>query len=52
MFKLFSKDPLKKLEKKRADLLAEAMLIQRNGDLRLYASKMEAIDKLEKEMMC
>jgi hypothetical protein len=50
MFKLFAKDPLKRLEKKRNHLLAQAMLVQRSGDLRLYASKMEAIDKLEKEM--
>jgi Family of unknown function (DUF6435) len=30
--------------------LEEAMHVQRSGDLRLYAVKMEAIDKLEKEL--
>ena len=50
MFGLFKQDPVKQLEKKRAKLLEEAMHIQRSGDLKLYAVKMEAIDKLEKEL--
>lgn len=50
MFSLFKKDPLKDLNNKRAKLLEEAMRIQRSGDLRMYASKMEIIDKLEKEI--
>ena len=50
MFGLFKSDPLAALEKKRAKLLEEAMHIQRSGDLKLYAVKMEAIDKLEKEI--
>lgn len=44
------KDPIKVLENKRAKLLEEAMHIQRSGDLKLYALKMENIDKLEKEI--
>lgn len=50
MLSLFKKDPLKNLENKRKKLLEEAMLVQRSGNLKLYAVKMEAIDKLEKEI--
>jgi hypothetical protein len=50
MFSLFKSDPVKKLESKRIKLLEEAMLIQRSGDLRLYAEKMVTIDQLEKEI--
>jgi len=50
MFSIFKNDPLKDLNNKRRKLLEEAMHIQRSGDLRTYASKMEAIDKLEKEI--
>ena len=50
MFSLFKSDPIKKLEGKRVKLLEEAMHIQRSGDLKLYASKMAAIDSLEKEI--
>lgn len=50
MFGLFNSDPLKKLEKQRARLLEEAMHVQRSGDLKLYAQKMQAIDALEKEI--
>lgn len=38
------------MESARKKLLEEAMHIQRSGDLKLYAVKMEAIDKLEKEI--
>ena len=50
MFSLFKKDPSVVLENKRKKLLEEAMHVQRSGDLKLYASKMEAIDKLEREI--
>ncbi len=50
MFSFLNSDPLKKLETKRKKLLEEAMHVQRSGDLKLYAVKMEAIDKLEKEI--
>jgi len=50
LFSFFKKDPLKKLEDTHKRLLEEAMHIQRSGDLRLYAVKMQAIDKLEKEI--
>ncbi len=50
MFSLFKKDPIKDLENKRKKLLEKAMHIQRSGDLKLYALKMEAIDNLEKQI--
>lgn len=50
MFLFLKKDPIQALENKRKKLLEEAMHIQRSGDLKLYAVKMEAIDKLEKEI--
>ena len=50
MCSLFKKDPIKDLESNRKKLLEEAMHLQRSGDLKLYAVKMEAIDKLEKEI--
>ena len=50
MFSLFKRDPIKDLENKRRKLLEESMHVQRSGDLKLYAVKMEAIDKLEKEI--
>ena len=50
MFGFLKSDPRKKLEEKRKKLLTEAMHVQRSGDLKLYAVKMEAIDKLEKEL--
>lgn len=50
MFSFLKSDPLKKMESTRKKLLEEAMQVQRSGDLKLYAVKMEAIDKLEKEI--
>ncbi len=50
MFSFLKKDPIQALENRRKKLLEEAMHIQRSGDLKLYAVKMEAIDKLEKEI--
>lgn len=50
MFEFLKSNPLKGLEKKRMKLLEEAMHVQRSGDLKTYALRMEAIDKLEKEI--
>lgn len=50
MFRIFEKDPLKNLQKKRNRLLEEAMLTQRSGNLRLYAERMVEIENLEKEI--
>ncbi len=46
----FRKDPIAALEQKRVKLLEEAMRIQRSGNLRLYAERIEAISKLEQEI--
>ena len=50
MFSLFKKDPIQSLENKRKKLLEEAMNVQRSGDLRLYAAKIEVIDNIEKQI--
>ncbi|GAA0877179.1 hypothetical protein GCM10009119_01470 [Algoriphagus jejuensis] len=50
MFSFFKKNPIHALENKRKKLLEEAMQVQRSGDLRLYAVKMEAINELETEL--
>ena len=41
MFGLFKKNPTKELEKKHQRLMEEAMTIQRSGDLKAYAAKIE-----------
>jgi hypothetical protein len=46
MFGLFKKDPVKKLEAEYAKLMEEAMHIQRSGDLKLYAVKIEEAEEL------
>jgi hypothetical protein len=51
MFGLFKKDPVKKLEKKHKQLMEEAMNIQRSGDLRLYAKKIEEAEKVEQKIL-
>lgn len=51
MFGLFKKDPVKKLEKKHKQMMEEAMRIQRSGDLRLYAEKIEAAEKIEQQIL-
>ncbi len=38
MFSFFKKDPLKKLNKAYYQKLEQAMLAQRNGDMRSYAA--------------
>lgn len=50
MFSFFKKNPAQLLENRRKKLLEEAMNVQRSGDLRLYAAKMEVIDKIEKQI--
>jgi hypothetical protein len=47
MFSFLKFDPVKTLKKKHAKLLEAAVLIQRSGDLKLYASKMEEIEQIE-----
>lgn len=50
MFSFFKSDPVKKLKNKRSSLLAEAVNVQRSGDLKAYARMMEQVDNIEKEI--
>ncbi|MDA8789446.1 DUF6435 family protein [Pseudomonadales bacterium] len=63
MFSLFKSDPIKKLRKAYDIKLEQAMLLQRNGDIRNYSTKtaeaeaiwaqieaLEALDKNAKEL--
>lgn len=50
MFNFFKKDPVKQLEKDYQKLLEEAMHLQRNGDIKGYALKMEEAEKIEKQI--
>jgi len=51
MFGLFKKNPTKALEKKHERLLEEAMNLQRNGDLKGYASKLTEAEAVMDEIM-
>ena len=52
MFGLFSRSPVKKLQKEHETLLTRAFQAQRNGDIRLYSTltaEAEALrEKIEK----
>lgn len=50
MFNFFKKNPIKSLKTRHEKLLEEAMHIQRSGDLKLYAIKMEEAARIEKEI--
>lgn len=50
MFSFLKSNPIAQLEKKRAQLLKEAMEIQRSGDLRKYAVHMSAIEDLDTKL--
>lgn len=50
MFGLFKKDPVKQLEKQYRSMMEEAMHIQRSGDLKDYARKIEAAEKILAEI--
>ncbi len=50
MFSFLKSDPIASLRKKKAKLLEKAMLIQRSGDLKLYATKVAEIEQLENEI--
>ena len=59
MFSLFKSDPIKKLRKAYDIKLEQAMLLQRNGDIRNYSTKtaeaeaiwaqIEALEELDKQ---
>lgn len=46
MFGLFKKDPIAKLEKEYQKIMEEAMHVQRSGDLKAYARKIEASERI------
>lgn len=46
----FKKDPVKKLKKQYAKMMEEARDIQRTGDLKLYAVKMEEAEKVAQQI--
>jgi hypothetical protein len=50
MFSLFKSNPADKLRKKRKKILEEAVGIQRSGDLKAYARKMEEAEELLKKI--
>jgi Family of unknown function (DUF6435) len=50
MFGFLQSDPIKKLEKQRTKMLAQAVELQRAGDLKKYAFHMEAIEHIEREL--
>ena len=50
MFGLLKKNPLKKLEKEYAQMMANATDAQRNGNIELFAKLSTEADKLLKEI--
>lgn len=50
MFSLFKSDPVKKLKKQLAQKREQAMLAQRNGDIRSFATLTEQAQLLEDEI--
>lgn len=50
MLNFFKKDPIKQLEKEYEKMLEEAMQIQRSGDIKAYALKMDAAEQLLKKI--
>ena len=50
LMSLFKSNPGKKILKERDRLYAQAVELQRNGDLRSYAEVMSQIEQLEQEL--
>ncbi|MDH3709212.1 MAG: DUF6435 family protein [Cyclobacteriaceae bacterium] len=50
MFTLFKKNPIKKLNRQYQKLMEEARDIQRTGDLKLYAQKIEEAELVAQEI--
>lgn len=46
MFGLFRKDPAKKLQNDYESILSEAMIAQRNGDIRTYSELSEKAEAI------
>jgi hypothetical protein len=51
MFSLFKKDPIKKLNKAYESKLEQAMLSQRNGDIKSYSMLTEEAENIHKEIL-
>lgn len=47
MFSIFKKDPIKKLQKSHAQKLEQAMMAQRNGDIRGYSQLTIEADEID-----
>ncbi len=50
MFSIFKKDPLKKLNKLHEQKLEQAMLAQRNGNIKAYAMITEEAENIALEI--
>jgi len=50
MFSFLKKDPVKKLNRQYQKLMEEARDIQRSGDLKLYARKIEEAEAVAKQI--
>ncbi|MDF1763829.1 MAG: DUF6435 family protein [Oleibacter sp.] len=50
MFSMFKSDPIKKLTKQRSAKLEEAMLAQRNGDIRGYSELTHEAEEIYKKI--
>lgn len=50
MFSLFKRDPIKKLNKAYALKLEQAMLAQRNGDIKSYSMLTAEAEKIREEI--
>lgn len=50
MFSLFKRDPVKKLKKQYFAKLEQAMLAQRNGDIKTYSELSAEADEIDKQI--
>lgn len=50
MFKWLKPDPIKKKETEIKKIYEQAVNLQRNGNIRGYSTKIEEIEKLQKEI--
>ncbi|MDR8525313.1 MULTISPECIES: DUF6435 family protein [Shewanella] len=50
MFSIFKRDPTKKLKKQYFAKLEQAMLAQRNGDIKTYSELSAEADEIDKQI--
>ena len=50
MFSIFKRDPAKKLKKRYFAKLEQAMLAQRNGDIKTYSELSAEADEIDKQI--